>query len=76
MEHHGTSWNLTEPHGTSWNLTKPHGISWNLMESHGISWNPMEGSGTWRNLLVADKRSPMMTSPNVSRTFREPAACL
>jgi hypothetical protein len=34
---------------------EPHGIPQNLMKSHGTSWNPMEGSGTWRNLLVADK---------------------
>jgi hypothetical protein len=32
-----------------------HKTSWNLMEPHGIPQNLMEGSGTWRNLLVADK---------------------
>jgi hypothetical protein len=36
----------------------------------------MEDSGTWRNFLVADKWLQTMTSPNVSRTFQEPAACL
>jgi hypothetical protein len=34
---------------------EPHGISQNLMEFHRTSWNPMKGSGSWRNLLVADK---------------------
>jgi hypothetical protein len=72
MEFHGIPWNLMEPHGISQNLTKPHGTSWNLMESHR---NLMKGSGIWQNLLVADKRSPMMTLPNVSTTFQEPAVC-
>jgi hypothetical protein len=55
---------------------EPHGISQNLMESQGTVWNPMEGSGTWRNLLVADKLLQMMTLLNVSRTFEKPAVCL
>jgi hypothetical protein len=32
-----------------------HETSWNPMEPHGILRNLMEGSGTWWNLLVADK---------------------
>jgi hypothetical protein len=72
MEFHGIPWNLMEPHGISQNLTKPHGTSWNLMESHR---NLMKGSRIWQNLQVADKRSPMMTSPNVSRRSQEPAVC-
>jgi hypothetical protein len=65
-----------EHHRTSWNLIESHGTSWNLMEFHRTSWNLMEGSGTWRNLLVADKWLQMMTSLNVSRTFQKPAVCL
>jgi hypothetical protein len=55
QKHQRTSWNPMDSHGTSWNPTELHGISQNLMEFHRTSWNPMEGSGTWRNLLVADK---------------------
>jgi hypothetical protein len=34
---------------------EPYEIPWNLTELCKTSWNLMEGSGTWQNLLVADK---------------------
>jgi hypothetical protein len=37
-----------ERHRTSWNSTEPHEIP-------QTSWNSMEGSGTWQDLLAADK---------------------
>jgi hypothetical protein len=52
-----------------------HGTLQNPAELHEIPWKILEHGGIFRLLTNDYKRSQMMTSLNVSRTFQEPAVC-